>query len=53
MIHMPHFLRLAKNNLHLELGVGCLYSASCREGLFPETELPAYGVLGNSVGARG
>jgi hypothetical protein len=25
-----------------------LYSPSCREGVFPETELPAYGVLGTS-----
>jgi hypothetical protein len=31
MSHMPYFLRFAKNNLHLELGVGCLYSPSCRE----------------------
>jgi hypothetical protein len=23
--------------LRLELGVGCLYSLSCREGLFPDT----------------
>ena len=37
MIHMPYFLRFAKNNLHLELGVGCLYSPRIREGLFPET----------------
>ena len=37
MIHLYYFLRFAKNNLHLELGVGCFYSTSCREGKFSET----------------
>ena len=39
MIHMPYFLRFAKNNLHLELGVGSLYSPSCRELVFPESHI--------------
>src|SRR5215213_8868094 len=32
-------------------GRGCLYSLRCREGVFPEIQLPAYGVPGNSVAA--
>jgi hypothetical protein len=40
MSHMHHFYVLLKNTLHLELGVGCLYSPSCREGVFSETHIP-------------
>ena len=29
-------------------GFSCLYSPSCREEEFSETELPVWGVLGNS-----
>jgi hypothetical protein len=34
-------------------GASWLYTPRCREGMFPETELPAYGVLGNSAHACG
>src|SRR5215204_4691937 len=34
--------------LSLALGAGCLYSPGCREEKFSETELPTWGVLGNS-----
>ena len=37
MIYMHHFYVFAKNDLHLELGAGCLYSPRIREGVFPET----------------
>ena len=39
MIYMHHFLRFAKNNLHLELGAGCLYSPRVRVGVFSKTHL--------------
>src|SRR5918995_4549447 len=49
MSHMPYFLRFAKNNLHLELGAGCLYSPRIRVvGKFPETRFPPNIILGNS-----
>jgi hypothetical protein len=38
MSHMHYFYVLLKiPSLHLELGVGCLYSPSCREGVFLDT----------------
>jgi hypothetical protein len=52
MIHMPYFLRFAKNNLHLELGVGCLYSTSCREEVFSETRIQLVVYLYVRTGAR-
>jgi hypothetical protein len=38
-----------------ELGIGgcrCFYSVEFRELVFPETELPAPIILGNSLGGR-
>jgi hypothetical protein len=40
-------VRVRYKGLRLELGTGCPYSSRCREEVFPETVLPAYGVLGN------
>ena len=53
MIHLYYFLRFAKNNLHLELGVGCFYSTSCREGKFSETHIQPVASLSNATGAMG
>jgi hypothetical protein len=33
-------------------GEGCLYSPSCREQVFSETELPLMSLLGNSDGVK-
>jgi hypothetical protein len=53
MSHMHHFYVLLKNTLHLELGVGCLYSPSCREGRFSETHIRDAESLSNRTGGIG
>jgi hypothetical protein len=55
LAHDPYapFLRFAKNNLHPELGVGCLYSPSCPEGKFSETLIQLCESLCIKTGAKG
>src|SRR5215203_655161 len=55
MIHVHYFLQFPENNLRWPIRVCCcLYSPSCREGSFSETELPLNPILGNrACGVRG